>query len=109
MNVDEFLAWEERQGLRYEFDGSRSLAMVGGTAAHLVIRSNMIVSLIIRPRGTYGQAPRSHMKLRLAERVSGAAAMLRMPEIGVGLPLAAFYEGIPVEPDTDDAETATGL
>lgn len=83
--------------------------MVGGTAARSVIRSNMIASLVTRLRGTYGQAHGRHMKLRLAERVSGAAAMLRMPEIGVGIPLAAFYEGIPVEPDTDDAETATGL
>ena len=34
MSLAEFLAWEERQELRYEFDGFQPYAMVGGTAAH---------------------------------------------------------------------------
>ena len=29
MSVAEFLAWEERQELRYEFDGFQAYAMVG--------------------------------------------------------------------------------
>ena len=29
MTVEEFLAWEERQELRYEFDGFRPVAMTG--------------------------------------------------------------------------------
>jgi Uma2 family endonuclease len=34
MSLAEFLAWEERQELRYEFDGSQPVAMTGGTFAH---------------------------------------------------------------------------
>ena len=31
MTIDQFLAWEERQELRYEFDGLQPVAMTGGT------------------------------------------------------------------------------
>jgi Uma2 family endonuclease len=34
MTLAEFLAWEERQELRHEFDGLRSVAMTGGTYRH---------------------------------------------------------------------------
>jgi Uma2 family endonuclease len=34
MTVQEFLVWEERQELRWEFDGFAPVAMVGGTDAH---------------------------------------------------------------------------
>jgi Uma2 family endonuclease len=34
MTVTEFLAWEERQEPRYEFDGVQPLGMTGGTVAH---------------------------------------------------------------------------
>lgn len=34
MTLAEFLAWEERQGLRFEFDGFQPVAMTGGTNAH---------------------------------------------------------------------------
>jgi hypothetical protein len=37
MSVDEFLAWENRQEERWEFDGFGPRAMVGGTVAHNVI------------------------------------------------------------------------
>ena len=33
-SLDEFLAWEERQEARYEFDGFGPVAMTGGTEAH---------------------------------------------------------------------------
>ena len=69
MSVEDFLAWEERQALRYEFDGVAALAMVGGTAAHSVIQSNIVASLVMRLRGTPCQAHGSHMKIRVAERV----------------------------------------
>jgi hypothetical protein len=38
MTVAEFLAWEERQELRWEFDGFQPVAMTGGTRAHETIR-----------------------------------------------------------------------
>jgi Uma2 family endonuclease len=37
MTVEEFLDWERRQELRYEFDGFHAVAMTGGTANHAVI------------------------------------------------------------------------
>jgi Uma2 family endonuclease len=41
MSVAEFLAWEERQELRWEFDGFQPVAMTGGTFAHEVIGDNI--------------------------------------------------------------------
>ena len=37
MTLEQFLRWEERQELRYEFDGIRPIAMTGGTKAHSLI------------------------------------------------------------------------
>jgi hypothetical protein len=41
MTLAEFLAWEERQELRYEFNGQAPVAMTGGTAAHDRITFNL--------------------------------------------------------------------
>jgi Uma2 family endonuclease len=41
MSVAEFLAWEERQEFRWEFDGFQPVAMTGGTFAHEVIGDNI--------------------------------------------------------------------
>ena len=41
MSLTQFLAWEERQELRYEFDGTRPIAMVGGTTRHSAIQGNL--------------------------------------------------------------------
>jgi Uma2 family endonuclease len=51
MSFDEFLAWEERQELRYEFDGFQPYAMVGGTAAHSTVQRNLVTALTNRLRG----------------------------------------------------------
>jgi Uma2 family endonuclease len=45
MTVAEFLAWEERQELRWEFDGFQPLAMTGGTFAHEIIGGNICTGL----------------------------------------------------------------
>ena len=37
MTLAEFLDWEERQELRYEFDGFQPVAMTGGTLRHEAI------------------------------------------------------------------------
>ena len=44
MSLAEFLAWEERQELRWEFDGFEPVAMTGGTAEHSIIERNLIFS-----------------------------------------------------------------
>ena len=51
MTLAEFLAWEERQQLRHEFDGFGPVAMVGGTAGHAEIQRNLAVALGGRLRG----------------------------------------------------------
>ena len=50
-SLEAFLAWEERQELRHEFDGIRPIAMTGGTLAHAAIRRNLAISLGGRLRG----------------------------------------------------------
>ena len=42
MTVEEFLEWERRQELRYEFDGFQAVAMTGGTLSHAVISDNTV-------------------------------------------------------------------
>jgi Uma2 family endonuclease len=51
MTREQFLAWEERQELRYEFDGFQPVAMTGGTAAHAVIQHNLHTVVGGRLRG----------------------------------------------------------
>ena len=41
MSIAEFHAWEERQELRWEFDGFQPVAMTGGTVAHEIIGDNI--------------------------------------------------------------------
>ena len=52
MTLAEFLAWEERQDLRYEFNGSQPVAMTGGSYAHDKVATNLAVSLTPRLRGS---------------------------------------------------------
>jgi Uma2 family endonuclease len=51
MTLTEFLAWEERQELRYEFDGFQPVAMTGGTVAHDRITFNLQKALDSRLAG----------------------------------------------------------
>ena len=44
MTLAEFLEWEERQPLRYEFDGVGPVAMTGGTAGHADIQRNLAIA-----------------------------------------------------------------
>lgn len=50
MTVDEFLAWERRQELRYEFDGFAPVAMTGGTLNHSAIATELVSLLRERLR-----------------------------------------------------------
>lgn len=52
MGLAEFLAWEERQDRKWEYDGSGPVAMVGVTVAHAVIQRNLTAALHGRLRGT---------------------------------------------------------
>jgi Uma2 family endonuclease len=52
MTLPEFLAWEEHQEFRYEFDGFEPLAMTGGTADHNRITRRVHRALETRLTGT---------------------------------------------------------
>ena len=41
MTLAEFLDWEERQELRYEFDGFQPVDMTGGTLRHETIGNRL--------------------------------------------------------------------
>ncbi len=69
MTVDQFLVWEERQELRYEFDGFQPIAMTGGTAAHAAIQRNLIMALGNGLRDSPCQPYGSELKIRVAERI----------------------------------------
>lgn len=45
MNLDEFLAWDEHQEGRWEYDGHGPVAMVGGTIRHHLIVGNLDAAL----------------------------------------------------------------
>jgi Uma2 family endonuclease len=51
MTLAEFLDWEERQELRYEFDGFQPVAMTGGTLGHETIGGTLRALLYQRLRG----------------------------------------------------------
>jgi Uma2 family endonuclease len=51
MTLEEFLVWEERQTLRYEFDGWQPVAMTGGTDAHEAIGGTLRALLRDQLRG----------------------------------------------------------
>jgi Uma2 family endonuclease len=52
MTLREFLDWEERQELRYEFDGARPEAMTGGTRRHETVGTTLRALLYARLRGS---------------------------------------------------------
>jgi Uma2 family endonuclease len=70
MTLAEFLAWEERQDLRYEFDGSEPVAMAGGSLAHAAIQRNLALALGSRLRGKPCQFFGSDLKIQAAENSS---------------------------------------
>jgi Uma2 family endonuclease len=69
MTLDEFLAWERRQDLRYEFDGFEPIAMTGGTLGHSAIASNLDFALRHRLRGSPCRAFRGDVKIVVADHV----------------------------------------
>jgi Uma2 family endonuclease len=186
MTRDEFLDWEDRQELRYEYDGIQPVAMTGGTRAHAAIQGNLAVALKTRLRGKpcqffgndlkievggsirypdgfvtctpgapgdkiagdpvvifevlgpsttgtdtvvknreYAATPSVRRYVLLAQDVAGGTmfervrddwvghvlgpdSLLRMPEIGIEVPIAEFYEGVDLPPPST-ADRSPGL
>ena len=69
MGLDEFLAWERSQDLRYEFDGVQPRAMTGGTVAHSVIGTNIVRALQDRLQDLRCRAFLGDLKVVVAGRV----------------------------------------
>jgi Uma2 family endonuclease len=69
MTLVEFLAWEERQELRYEFDGFQPGAMTGGTVEHAAIEINLAAALRSRLRDGRCRAFGSNLKIEVAGRI----------------------------------------
>lgn len=63
MTLESFLAWEERQELKHEFDGVRPVAMVGGTNAHGRVQRNLAIALGSRLRGKHCEFLGSDVKI----------------------------------------------
>lgn len=51
MSIEAFLAWEEKQELRWEFDDFEPVAMTAGTSEHSAIQRNLSIAVAGRLRG----------------------------------------------------------
>jgi len=69
MTVAEFLVWEARQELRYEFDGFQPVAMTGGTIAHDQISYNIRKALDTRLAGKPCRPHGPNVKIQTAGKV----------------------------------------
>lgn len=69
MTLDRFLEWEERQPLRYEFDGIQPVAMTGGTFAHSAIGANILGALVPRLRGAQHRVCGPNLKVEVAGHI----------------------------------------
>jgi Uma2 family endonuclease len=69
MNMAEFLAWEERQEFKYEFDGFEPVAMVGVTRAHAVIERSILIALGNHLRGKPCEPYGSGLKIEVVGRI----------------------------------------
>jgi len=64
MSLDEFIDWEEKQELRYEFDGIEARAMTGGTFAHAAVQQGLLRTLGNRLLGAPCRIVGSEVKVR---------------------------------------------
>jgi len=69
MSLEDFLNWESRQDVKYEFDGFQAVAMTGVTAAHSSIQRNLLGLLFNRLRGHRCQAHGSDLKIQVVGRI----------------------------------------
>ena len=69
MKLADFLAWEERQELRWEFDGTGPVAMTGGTDAHEGIGIRLRTLLDIQLMGKSCRVRGPTMKIEVMGRI----------------------------------------
>jgi hypothetical protein len=66
MTLAQFLTWEERQELRFEFDGVRPIERLSGTVAHAHIQTNLAVAIGGSLRASSCQFYGSRFKIQVA-------------------------------------------
>lgn len=66
MTIAEFLAWEDRQPDKHEFDGFAVVAMTGVSRAHSTIQANLMAALRQGLRGTPCRVHGSDLKVEVA-------------------------------------------
>src|SRR4051812_13828085 len=69
MTLAEFLAWEQRQEVKFEFDGFEPVAMVGVSVAHSTIQINVVTALANLLRGNRCRPHVSDLKIEVAGRI----------------------------------------
>ncbi len=69
MTLDQFLAWEEAQPLRHEFDGWHPVAMTGGTDLHEAIGGTLRALLRERLRGKPCRVRGPTLKIEVQGRI----------------------------------------
>ncbi len=69
MTIEDFLAWEERQELRYEFDGWEPVAMTGGTDRHEAIGGTLRALLQEQLRGKPCRVRGPTLKIEVMGRI----------------------------------------
>jgi Uma2 family endonuclease len=75
LTIDEFLAWERRQDLRYEFDGVQIVAVTGGSLNHSAIATNIVAALERRLRPPC-RAYRGDVKVLTADTIRYSDAVV---------------------------------
>ena len=80
MTMAAFLAWEERQEPRFEYDGYGPVAIPDSTVGHAALSGNLIVALASRLRGTAFGVLGVSMKVLVAGHVRYPdAVVFRLP------------------------------
>jgi Uma2 family endonuclease len=77
VSLDDFLAWEERQAQKWEFDGFVARAMTGGTNSHSRIQANLIGLLFAALRGNRCSVHGSELKVRTETSVRYPDALVQ--------------------------------
>ena len=76
LTLDQFLAWEDRQEMRHEFDGNRIVALTGGTGAHSSIQAGLLRALGSHLRGKPCRPHGGELKIKMAGSVRYADAFV---------------------------------
>ena len=76
MSLEEFLAWEAEQELRYELVDGQAVMMTGGTVAHDFVRSRIAGSLLDQLRGR-------PCRVALDVKISCPSGNVRYPDVAV--------------------------